>query len=177
MNREDFKKYINDNRSLFDDKEPETNHINRFEEILKTKSKKEHRHFLIKRTSIILSIAASVAILVTLFVKNNTYTDPIIPIENNHSISGFQQTNEYYSQQMKEQISDIMCKLAHTDREDQEILTEDLERIMSENSDFINEIVQNENKEQAVHYLIKHYKTNIRILEDINKRLGRNTNC
>ena len=176
-----IRKHINENRSLFDDKEPSAGHMERFEALLDKQQSEEkvivksHRRTLFVRT---LAVAASLAILLGIGIKfYNPQPIKPIPAENKLDINEFQTTNDYYSQQMEMQISDIMCKLAHTDVENQIELTKDLEKIMDNNSSFIKEMANNENKEMALRYLVKHYKANIQALESINDKLGKYTNC
>jgi len=56
-------------------------------------------------------------------------------------------------------------------------LTEDLQKIIEQNNRFVEEMGKNENEEIALHYLVKHYKTNIQKLENINEKLGKYTKC
>ena len=78
---------------------------------------------------------------------------------------------------MDAQIADIMCKLANTDQENQAQLSADIERIMSNNKDFVQEISRSDNKELAIYYLVQHYQKNIETLENINQKLGKYTKC
>jgi len=173
--------YIKENRDLFDDLEPSVGHMERFEAMLKQQtSKAEQKQKSGKRIRLIgvISVAASIAILAMVAIKTRT-TEPIeiAPGQETIVTDDFYAVNDYYNKQMQEQISDIMCKLPYTDRENQELLTEDLQKIMDENTGFVNEMAGNENKEQAIYYLKKHYKINIQVLEDINEKLGKYTKC
>lgn len=177
----DLRKYIQENRSAFDDKEPPMGHMERFEALLKKQEeKKKDLRKPTKRIKFItlISVAAMFAILVGVAVK--FYAPQSINVEpsiENGVSDEFLATNEYYSQLMEEQIADIMCKLSNTDSENQGKLTEDLQQIVEENKNFINEMSQNENKEIAIRYLVKHYKTNIEALENINEKLGKHVQC
>ena len=180
----DRKEYIDRNRALFDDKEPTEGHFDRFEALLnkqeadslKEKQRPNRKFLFIK----LASTAACFAILIGIGIK---LYDPesagIIPtIEQNEGISQeFQATNEYYNQQMEEYIADIMCKLSNTDTDNQSQLSNDLQHIIDNNVSFVEEMKKNENKEMAIHYLVKHYKANIQALENINNKLGKVTNC
>jgi hypothetical protein len=172
----DGRKQIQEHRYLFDDQEPQTGHTERFDALLKREKKPKSKVKLIS----LLSIVASIAILITITVKY--YTPQAI--DNNipamPTIEGseeFKTTNNYYSQQMEAQIADIMRKLAYTDADNQAQLTKDLQRIKDSNSDFVNEMAKNEDQEMAIHYLVNHYKANIHVLENINEKLGRYTKC
>lgn len=177
-----IKKYIDDNRSIFDDKEPSSGHIERFEALLDsqntmTPAKRTSRRVMIIRT---LAVAASIAILIGIVVR---YYAPqsieVVPTENNIDVNAneFQVTNDYYNQQMETQIAEIMCKLANTDTENQAQLTKDLEKIIDSNNKFVKEMSKNENQEMALRYLVKHYKVNIQALENINDKLGKYAKC
>jgi len=176
-----IKKYIDDNRELFDDKEPSDGHLERFEAMLEQLEEKKAEKKPVKRIKLIslISIAASIAVLIGVAVKFYAPNSIEIntPDEKNISIDEFQATNEYYNQQMEEQIADIMCKLSQTESQNQEQLTTDLQKIIETNNAFVEEMKNNENKEMAIRYLVKHYKTNIQALQNINEKLGKYTQC
>ncbi len=173
-----MKKYIDDNRDLFDDKEPSAGHFERFEAMLDQQQevKKPARRF---RMISIISVAASLAVLIAIGVKfyAPNSIDVVPGVETTISTDEFQATNEYYNQQMEEQIADIMCKLANTDPQNQAQLTSDLEKILKNNEKFVKEMETNENQEVAIRFLVKHYKSNIQALENINDKLGKHTHC
>lgn len=178
----DRKEYIDKNRELFDDKEPSAGHMGRFEALLdKQQNAKDAKENPAKRVRLIsfISIAASIAILIGIAVK--FYAPKSIEVtpstESPAATDEFRVTNDYYNQQMEEQIADIMCKLAYTDTENQAQLTRDIEKIMNSNAEFVDEMAKNENQEMAIRYLVKHYKTNIQKLENINEKLGKYTKC
>jgi hypothetical protein len=168
----DGRRQIQEHRYLFDDQEPQAGHTERFDALLKKEKKPKSKVKLIS----LLSVAASIAILITITVKYYTpqAVDNDITIEVSEE---FKTTNNYYSQQMEAQIADIMCKLAYTDADNQAQLTKDLQRIKDSNSDFVYEMAKNEDQEMAIHYLVNHYKANIHVLENINEKLGRYTKC
>lgn len=180
MKDRDIRKYINDNKDIFDDKEPSFGHMERFEALLNKQEtekavRKASRQSLLIRTC---AIAASIAILIGVAVKFYApQSIEIVPTENGVEINEFQATNDFYNQQMEAQIADIMCKLAYTDNENQAQLGQDLERIIDSNKSFVTEMEKNENKEMALRYLVKHYKANIQALENINEKLGKYTKC
>ncbi|WP_029902968.1 hypothetical protein [Prevotella sp. 10(H)] len=180
----DIRKFIAENRDLFDEKEPSAGHMERFEALLKEQEKtgpvEEKEPKKIKIFNII-SVAATVAILigvaVTLYAPQSIEVAPAPANENAISTGEFQATNDYYSQQMEEQIADIMCKLAYTDTNNQAQLTTDIQEIIERNKAFVEEMARNENQEVAIRYLVKNYKTNIQRLENINQKLGKYTKC
>lgn len=182
----DLKDYIKNNREIFDDQEPGEGHFERFEALLNKKDqvkpsievkKNLKRHNLLKY----ISVAASIAILAVIgfhFYEPNKIIPTKSDTENIQSISDeFRATNNYYQRQMESQIADIMCKLSDTDTENQSQLSDDLKQIMDNNKTFVDEMASNDNKELAIHYLIKHYKKNIQILKNINEKLGKYTKC
>lgn len=176
------RKYIEDNRDLFDDKEPSAGHVERFEALLNSRKREvaEESKKPVKRVKLaaLFSVAASVIVLVMVAVKLNSPDGiSVIPETEINKVDEFQAMNDYYNEKMKGQISDIMCKLAYTDEENQAQLTEDIQNIMDENTSFIDEMAKNEDKSLAIQFLEKHYKTNIQVLEDINEKLGKYTNC
>lgn len=177
----DIRKHIDENRNIFDDKEPSSGHIERFELLL---NKQQEEINITRRTSRralsirISAIAASIAILIGVAIKFYApQSIDVVPSEQNEGINEFQATNDYYMQQMESQIAEIMCKLSYTDSENQEQLTKDLENIIDNNNTFVKEMSKNENQEMALRYLVKHYQTNIQKLENINEKLGKYTKC
>lgn len=177
---EDRRKLIEENRDLFDDKEPLAGHADRFQALLDKQQSSEKRR-PIKKSLIIraTAVAASIAILIGIGVKFYApkSINAVPDIENNNIMNEFQATNDYYNQQMEEYIADIMCKLANTDVSNQNQLSTDLQKIIDNNTSFVEEMKKNENKEMALRYLVKHYKANIQALENIDKKLGKYTNC
>ena len=177
------KKYIDDNRTLFDDQEPLAGHTERFEALLKGKTEKKDKGYNKRVFISFISIAASFLLIITIGTriyspnKENPGTALEEPVVANAMPDEFQTVNEYYDRQMKGYISNIMCKLGHTDPQNQARLTADLEQIIENNSAFVNEMSQNENQKVAVRYLEKHYKANIQVLENIDKKLDKYTNC
>lgn len=180
--KNDIKKYIDDNRNLFDDKEPSDGHMERFEALLGDMDEQQENKKPAKRIRLIslISVAASVAVLIAVAVKfyaPDSINMDTVPTEINISTDEFQTTNEYYNQQMEEQIADIMCKLANTDPQNQAQLTSDLQQIIEQNQHFVEKMKKNDNQEIALRYLIKHYKANIQALRNINEKLGKYTHC
>lgn len=176
----DRRKYIEENRDIFDDREPLAGHIERFEALL-NKNKGTNQAQSTRRVRLIgvLSIAASIAILIGVAIKFYApeSINVVTPIEGTISIDEFRSTNEFYNQQMEEQIADIMCKLAYTDIENQKQLSEDIQKIITNNTVFVDEMAKNENQEIAIRYLVRHYKANIERLENINEKLGKYAKC
>lgn len=177
----DRRKFIDENRELFDDKELPAGHVERFEGLLKSKQEPVKQKPA-KRVRIIsiISVAAAIAVLCMIAIKVYIPSSVNITPETDGTEMGtdkFQATNEHYNQLMEQEIADIMCKAAHTDEDNQRQLSADLEQIKRSNADFVEEMANNEDKEIALKYLVKHYEVNIRVLEDINNKLGRYTNC
>lgn len=177
----DIRKYIDENREQFDDKELPAGHMERFEALLKNQEKPVEK-IPAKRVRLIsiISVAAAIAVLCLLAIKvyipNNVNITPGLEGTEIETES-FQATNEHYDELMQQKIADIMCKLAYTDQENQALLTADLEELMKSHTEFVKEMAHNENKEIAMHYLINHYKTNIQVLDNINEKLGKYTKC
>ncbi|MDU1890994.1 MAG: hypothetical protein E6767_09915 [Dysgonomonas sp.] len=176
----DLKKYIEENRDIFDDNEPIAGHFERFEALLDMQEKENQAQKPKRRIRLIsaFSVAASIAVLIAVALKFYTL-QPVeggVQIESNVS-EEFVTTNQYYNQQMEEQIADIMCKLAQTDEKNQEQLAAEMQKMKERNTAFVEEISKNENQEMAIYYLVRHYKTNIRQLENINEKLGKHAKC
>lgn len=180
------KKYIDGNRNLFDDQEPVTGHGERFEALLNSKMDKSIRQGTGHKKKMlvsIISIAASFLLVITIATrvylpnKENMGATLDKPVVVSTIPDEFRTVNEYYDRQMKGYISNIMCKLGHTDPQNQARLAADLEQIIENNSAFVNEMLQNENEKVAVRYLKKHYKANMQALENIDKKLEKYTDC
>ncbi|MBK5722703.1 hypothetical protein JGH11_17665 [Dysgonomonas sp. Marseille-P4677] len=173
-------KYIEENREIFDDKEPLAGHFERFEALL-SKNEMQKDKPVIKKVRLfsVISIAASIIILIGVAVK--FYGPERITVapttEEAIGIDEFRSMNEFYNQQMEERIADIMCKLAYTDTENQKQLSEDIQKIVVNNVAFVDEMAKNENQEIAIRYLVRHYKANIERLDNINEKLGKYTKC
>lgn len=180
---DDFRKIIENNRGLFDDQEPAAGHIGRFEALLDKQSASDKKPRQKVRLMWALSAVASIAVLffigIKIFIPDNGQmaTTTITPTENNSLSEEFIATNDYYNQQMEERIANIMCKLVQTDEENQKQLIADLEKIRVKNTEFVKEMRVNENTEVALHFLVKHYKTNIQVLKNIDEKLGKYANC
>jgi len=182
--KKDVRKFIDDNRDLFDDKEPSAGHMQRMEATLDKLADEKNKDIKPGKRIRLMSfaaVAASIAIIIGVAINfqktSDDGTQTIYPVSEGVSTDEFRATNEYYNQQMKEQIAEIMCKLPNTDENNQEQLTTDLQQLMNDNKEFVKEIKKSENPEIAMRYLVKHYKTNIQILESINEKLGKYTNC
>lgn len=186
----DLKDYIKENRELFDDREPSYGHMARFEALL-DKNKEELSDDEVgqkpkKRIPLIgiVSVAASIALIIGLafhFSAPGTIDSRGVANSNEEKhiqmSDEFRTTNEYYNRQMSQQISDIMCKLAYTDVENQAQLTKDIQKIVDSNKDFVKDMSENEDEGLAIHFLVKHYEANIQVLENINEKLGKYTKC
>lgn len=178
----ELKEYIKQNRDAFDDLEPAAGHSARFEELLNRQEalKAKSGGHLKARYMKMAYIAAAVivmAILAVTFYSPNKIIYQATAEEEKNIHDEFEATNEFYNQQMAEQIADLMCKLSYTDPDNQAKLSNDLKKLEDSNRQFVNDMAKTENKELAIRYLIKHYKTNIQALENINEKLGKHTKC
>ncbi len=173
---ESWEDKIKNKRSLFDDKDLPEGHLIRFEALLNKQEAIKVKVSKRFKPITIFSIAASVLLVIGVgfyfMTHNHNSNNPQIQISNE-----FYTTNEYYNQQMLEQIDNIMCKLSQADNETREQLTQDLESIINENSKFVTNIAQNDNEEMAIYYMVEHYKTNIQVLEFIDKKLSKQIEC
>lgn len=177
----ELKEHIKNNRAVFDDKEPLEGHMQRFEALLNQQEKRNAKTASKKVKLITLfAVAASIAILMVVGIKFYTpqqTASPVLVTEEHRVSDEFHATNSYYNKQMQEQIADLMCKLADADPQNQARLTADLQKLIEENNRFVKEIARSDNQELAIAYLVKHYKTNIQVLENINEKLGKHTKC
>jgi hypothetical protein len=175
-----WRNYIKENPSFFDDQEPEEGHFERFEERLNRSTQRDNnkRTALIKRVSA-FSIAASIAILVLVgirfFSSPNAVVEEISAGQNLKE--EFLTTDDFYQEQMNKQIEVIQCKLASADSQTRNQLEKDLQSIRNENKHFVKEIQNDENEELAIFYLVKHYRANLRALQFINDKLGKQFEC
>jgi hypothetical protein len=177
---DNIRKKIEQNRDLFDEQEPSPGHMERFGALLKNRNEQERKPEKKARLIALLSVAASIAVLAAIAVRicapgDNSAEAPVPAIIS--TADEFKAANDYYNQKMEEKIANIMCKLAYTDYENQALLTRDIQQIVDSNSDFVNEIAKSEDREAAIHYLVKHYRTNIGVLENIDEKLGKHTKC
>ena len=171
-------KDIRNNKDLFDDKELPEGHLDRFEALLDKHNKVERKPAKRIRLSIWFSAAASVAVIVVI-ASIYYLSNPLGGLENNHikDTNEFYTKNEFYKQQMNQQIQDIMCKLDQTDPETREELQSDLQKVIKENNIFINELKRSKDQEKAIFYMVQHYDRNIQALEFINSKLGKFIQC
>jgi len=174
---DDLRNYIRNNKEIIDDLEPAEGHLERFEKRL---NQSEFNKTLVRRKLIpIVGIAASIAIIlwmgIQLFSSGSISGNDKIEAE--AASNEFTSTNEFYQRQMLIQINNIKCKLAYVDDQTQNQLEHDLQNIVEENNHFIQKIQNDEDKELAMLYLVKHYRANINALESIDKRLGNYIHC
>jgi hypothetical protein len=165
----DERETIKENRFIWDDQEPDKGHFERFEKRLNRKAK----------LTGVFAVAASVAVLICLGMW--LFLSPDKAGEN--ELSEQSMTNEigevdrFYKEQMKVEISAIQCKMEKTDHQIRNQLEEDLQNIILENNRFVEKIQKDEDAELAIFYLVKHYKTNLKILQFINDKLGNYVEC
>lgn len=165
-----WRNYIKENPTIFDDQEPEDGHFERFEERINRFTTENKKKRTLKRSiPAAFAIAASIAVLILVGVR-------FFSIE--QSIKDeFQTTNDFFEGQMAEQIAGIQCKLASADSQTRNRLEKDLQSIRNENKHFVEEIQGDENEELALFYLVKHYRANLRALQFINDKLGKQFEC
>lgn len=162
----DLKKYIQENRSVFEDKEPLSGHQERFEEKLNS-SLLPKRSFYLKYFSIAASILLILGIGAGWFLLQPSSSETI----DIHSI------NLNYQNKMLEQITLIECKLESADSDTKELLESDLEHLKKENEKFIRTILENDDNELIRKYMEQHYEINLQVLQTINSKLGQHFKC
>jgi hypothetical protein len=168
----DLKKYFEDNKSVFDDKEPLEGHFERFEKRLDKLAAEKKRKRTLKIRLITLSAAASVLLVVAVGLWRDTP-----PPDNNVAVSEFSEAEAFYREQMNEQIAAILCKLDKADDETRNQLEKDLQNITEDNKKFVEEIQANKNEELAIYYMVNHYNVNLQTLQFINDKLGEYFKC
>jgi hypothetical protein len=170
----DLKKYLEENRNIFDDKEPLDGHFERFEEKLnrfdaEKKRKQTFKARLVARYSAAASILLILATAIWLFKSPEKETEP--------NISEFMETEMFYQTQMNGQIAAILCKLDKADDETRNQLAKDLQTLEEDNIVFLEEIRNQTNEELAIYYLVEHYNAKLETLQSINDKLGEYFNC
>jgi hypothetical protein len=170
----DLKKYLEENRNIFDDKEPLDGHFERFEERLNRLDAEKNRKQTLKvRLIAICSAAASILLIIAtgiwLFNSPEKETEP--------NISEFAETEMFYQTQMNGQIAAILCKLDKADDETRNLLEKDLQTLEEDNNRFLEEIRNQKNEELAIYYLVEHYNANLETLQSIDDKLGEYFNC
>lgn len=171
-------KSIRNNKDLFDDQELPEGHIERFEALLDKQDKSRNRTIRIRLITTIASIAACIAILVFIGVKYNGMGKEYNNMTPNLMQSKeFVNLNNFYKHQMDEQITKIMCKLEHADDETSIALKHDIEKIISENRKFVEDISKSEDQELALFYVTQHYDRNLEVLNYIDNTLGSYFKC
>jgi hypothetical protein len=172
----DLKKYLNENRDVFDDREPSDGHFERFEERLNrhVAGKKRGRTLKIIRTG---AIAASILLLVSvgIWLRNVSVTNAGKVAE--QETGEFAEAEAFYREQMNEQVAGILCKLNKADAETRIRLEKDLQEVLENNDIRIDEIRDSRNEDRAIYYLVEHYRINLRALQFINDKLGEYFNC
>ena len=183
---EDRKNELDKKRSFIDDHELSEGHNKRFETLLKQTfpiNKKVESATKMKIIFIYVSIAAALILVVGMSLRyyQSTYSTENIAqqkeIEVNPLSEEFIETNQYFSQQMNEEIENIKCKLPYTDENNRKQLTSDIDELLRNNQSFVTEIQQSQDEELAINYLVQHYRTNIATLEFINEKLGKYIKC
>lgn len=171
----DLKEYIQFNRNLFDDECPAPGHIKRFEKRLDYFNNKKNKT---NRLFFRISIAASLILVIGLgsyyFYLNKGFPNVVAQKEISDP---FIITNEYFLEQMDNQISEIECKLVNVDNVVREQVVADLKNVVEENTLFVENIRNDLDEELAMMYLVRHYRSNIEALRLINNRLGIFVEC
>ncbi|MDR0725228.1 MAG: hypothetical protein LBF59_04370 [Prevotellaceae bacterium] len=170
----DLKKYLEENRNIFDDKEPLDGHFERFEERLNRFDAEKNRKQTLK-VRLIATYSAVASILLIIAAGIWLLRTPETETERN--ISEFTETEMFYQTQMDRQIAAILCKLDKADAETRNQLEKDLQTLEEDNSRFLEEIRNQNNEELAIYYLVEHYNANIETLQFINAKLGEYFNC
>jgi flagellar basal body-associated protein FliL len=167
----DLKKYLKENRNIFDIQEPLDGHFKRFERRLNTLDVKKQtlKIKFIATLSAAASILLIVAVGIWLFTTQGNDIEPYF--------SEFAETETFYSRQMDEQLVAIRCKLDKADEETRNQLEKDLQSMVEDNNKFLEEIRNQKNKELAIYYLVEHYNANLETLRFINDKLGEYFNC
>jgi len=176
---ESLKKFIKENRSAFDDKEPAEGHLERFEERLNLLThEKQNKRTLRIRLITGFSVAASILLIIMAGVWFHSLpkiekTD----LTERSDKTEFSVTNQFYAEQMNKKIAQIQCKLAAVSPDIRNQLEKDLHQIVMDNNQFVQKM-QNENNENlAVYYLVKHYKIKLQVLNFISDKLGNDVEC
>jgi hypothetical protein len=168
----ELKKYFEENRNIFDDKEPLDGHFERFEKHLDCLNTEKKRKQTLKiRFLTTFSIAASILLIVAAGLWLNTSPDNVVVL------SEFSETEAFYRKQMNEQIEAILCKLDKADDETRNLLEKDLQNMTDDNKLFVEEIKANKNEELAIYYLVEHYNANLQTLQSINDILSEYFKC
>ncbi|MDR2027698.1 MAG: hypothetical protein LBQ01_09105 [Prevotellaceae bacterium] len=170
----ELKKYLKENRNIFDDQTPPDGHFERFESRLdRLAEKKKSRQTSKTRLVATVAIAASILFAVVAGIWS------LKPAEKNPEqiSSEFAETETFYRTQMNEQIAAIQCKLDKADEETRNQLEKDLQILTEDNNIFVEEIKEYTNEEMAIYYLVKHYSANLQSLQFINDKLGEYFNC
>ncbi len=175
----EYQNKIRGNKDLFDDKELPEGHFERFEALLDKQDNLTEKISKKIRLITVLSVAATIAILIStgLYFNSISKLNDLDSNSEKKVLSEFDTTNEFYKQQMLDQIDNIMCKLDQADDETRKQLTKDIQSIINENKQFIDDMQKNDNEEVAIYYMVEHYKTNIQALQFINEKLGNHFEC
>jgi len=174
----ELRNFIKENKELFDDIEPKDGHFERFEARLDQQAKKESGKARRIKFRNVFAVAASVAILLGMgiYFYMPSGEDQKVSVEREIT-DEFIRTNDFYKKQMDKQIADITCKLENADETTKNQLEKDLQLIVEENERFVANVEKGTDEERAIYYLVKHYKTNIQVLEQINDKLGKYNQC
>jgi septal ring factor EnvC (AmiA/AmiB activator) len=167
----DLKKYLKENREIFDVYEPLDGHFERFEKRLNSIDAGKKT----LKIKFITTLSAAAAILLIVAAGIWFFTNP----GNNPEqyFSEFAETEIFYRRQIDEQLAAIRCKLDKADEETRNQLEEDLQSMTKDNSEFLEEIRNRKNEELAIYYLVEHYNASLETLRFINDKLGEYFNC
>jgi hypothetical protein len=171
----ELKKYLEENRSVFDDKEPQNEHFERFEVRLNSlaAAKKYKRKLKIRRVAT-FSAAASILLIVAAGVWLLTPSPRNGAMQHTNE---FAEAETFYRVQMNEQIAAILCKIDNADAETRNQLKKDLQNLAAANNELVEEIRSNKDEELAIYYLVKHYSLNLEILQLIDEKLSEYFSC
>lgn len=188
----DRKKRIDQYRQRIDNLELLDDHNKRFEALLDQKYPKDikRKEQNVQNTKkIMFTIISIAAACILVFTISRHLFDTSMMNDNEHSqlqagensekdfTQEFAETNQFFSQQMNQEIENIKCKLPYTDTENRKLLSKDIDQLLKSNQEFLIEIEQSENPELAINYLVKHYQINLATLQFINEKLGKYIKC
>lgn len=166
----ELKKYLKENRDIFDTEEPLDGHFERFEERLNSSvTKRKRRIWLVTTFSAAVSILLVVAAGIWLLKPAETNPE--------QTVSEFVETEAFYREQMNEKIAAILCKLDKADDETRTQLEKDLQEIIDDSKSFVEEIKEYGNEELSIYYMMEYYNDNLQTLQFINDKLGEYFSC
>ena len=163
---DNLEKFISENRSAFDDREPSKGIWSAIDKQLDQKDKKSARTIPIWRYASVAAVAA-ILLAVGVFIGQNMNNETAQPIAFEEQYPEFLEAEHYYQKEVKTKVA----QLAKYDHDAS--IEEDLKQLDQIYEELKNELAQapKDQHERIINAMITNYRTKLSILERVLERI------